>query len=302
MMMERYSHSDRIYLIVFAILALFSAFILINDQIIRNWSYHGIAFQTPLGKILEKENDVRQKMVNSPAWNTANSGETVHDKQMVFTGDNSSTLIVLDSGTELNLGANTLVMISKDQDLDQIELLKGEVKGNFKKAKVKYQNKEIKMDNKLSTVKIQDKKITLNKIDTTNLAPSETKSVIRNAISQAPVVKVIQRNLDLIKKPTSKYYIGSNTIAVPLQWKPENVSAPYTVTITRRSGNRVKVANVKVKQGTEYTLKIKKAGDYSVYVKGNDPNRTRTESVDFKIKSVLDEKLKLKKDLIKVKL
>jgi hypothetical protein len=301
-MMERYTYSDKIFISLFALLAILSSIVLLNDQILRSWSYGDQLVSDPIGVIMEKSNDVRSKMSAAPTWSTASNGEVVHDKQMVFTGDNSKALIKLDNGSFIELDPNTLVMITSEENNQEIELIKGAVGGSFKDTKVKYQDKELNVSSVSSRISIKEKKLNVTHYSQTAKVAA-TKGNVVQKVQAAPVVaKNIIRELNFKEVPRDFYYIGSESVKVDFSWLKKNIEGDILFTISRKEGAKVNVKAINVKDKNDYSIRLKKEGFYTVFLKSKKNPKIRTRSVTFRLKSIANEKIRIKKQYQKIKL
>lgn len=88
----------------------------------------------PMGLIRMAKNDARQKSRGSFSWLKATSQNQIYPGDSVFTGEYSSSLILLEEDSELELGPNSLVTFVRMNDIAVPQLVRG-------KAKIKFSQK-----------------------------------------------------------------------------------------------------------------------------------------------------------------
>jgi hypothetical protein len=84
------------------------------------------------GEVVKVFNDVRQKKQGHVAWKKIST--TVAKEDLIFSGDDSQTVVRLDSGSVIILGPNTLVKISNFENRSQIQLQQGFIKAKMSPA------------------------------------------------------------------------------------------------------------------------------------------------------------------------
>ncbi|MEO0334941.1 MAG: hypothetical protein AAF202_01005, partial [Pseudomonadota bacterium] len=90
--------------------------------------------QQSIGSFSKVESDVRKRQSLSLSWYNVSSGEWVFEDDTVFTGSESSTTINL-QGTQLELGANSLVVLKKAAGGVLLDLKLGRMKAKAKGKK-----------------------------------------------------------------------------------------------------------------------------------------------------------------------
>lgn len=88
----------------------------------------------PMGLIRTAKNDARQKSRGSFSWLKATSQNHIYPGDSVFTGEYSSSLILLEEDSELELGPNSLVTFVRMNNMAVPQLVRG-------KAKIKFSQK-----------------------------------------------------------------------------------------------------------------------------------------------------------------
>ncbi len=108
-----------------------------------SWLMYDIAFynpllegQTPIGKIYEAQNRVKRKFNRSLIWYAAESNETVYENDWIFTGSQSIAKIRLDSGGEIIIEPDSLIILSRKNGVLQLDLQHGRLMADVKSKDV----------------------------------------------------------------------------------------------------------------------------------------------------------------------
>lgn len=114
----------------------------------------------PIGYFKNVVNNVFNKDSNNFSWNDSSIGKKVHENESVRTESHSSTKIILDSGSEINLGENSMILLRKEDSNFNVEILDGKAFLNAlnSKIKVKTNGQEIIVDAK-TQVEFKDNQI-----------------------------------------------------------------------------------------------------------------------------------------------
>lgn len=113
----------RLICVAVAIAAL-CTFLLANDHLILDWGKNSSA---TIGAISSVEKDVRQKSSNLFSWKNLKGPSSLHLGDSIFTGDQSQTEIVLNSGDKLILGPNSLVTFQGANGQLELDLTYGKI-------------------------------------------------------------------------------------------------------------------------------------------------------------------------------
>ncbi len=109
-----------------------------------SWLIYDIAFLNPLlqgpveiGKIYEAKNRVKRKFNRSLIWYAAQNDETVYENDWIFTGSQSIAKIRLNSGGEIVVEPDSLIILSRKNGVIQLNLQHGRLLADVKTGDVK---------------------------------------------------------------------------------------------------------------------------------------------------------------------
>ncbi len=109
-----------------------------------SWLVYDIAFLNPLlegqvaiGKIYETQNRVKRKFNRSLIWYAADPNEIVYENDWIFTGSQSIAKIRLDSGGEIIIEPDSLIILSRKNGVLQLDLQHGRLMADVKNDNVK---------------------------------------------------------------------------------------------------------------------------------------------------------------------
>ena len=98
----------------------------------------GLDAALQVGVLSERHNDVRSKSVSSVAWGDANTGMSLFDRDAVQTLKNSTAEVAFSDRNKIELGPNTLVVLSQtqqdlfsDQRRSSLLVMDGEIRGRL---------------------------------------------------------------------------------------------------------------------------------------------------------------------------
>jgi len=80
---------------------------------------------TSIAKLISSKNDVKLRPSTHPVWVQAASEMTVYERDTVFTGPKSSTVVSFDSGAKIEVSENSLIVVDKQNDQGKAEVVKG---------------------------------------------------------------------------------------------------------------------------------------------------------------------------------
>lgn len=194
---ENLERSDKWIVAITAICAL----------LLFSWLVYDIAFLNPqlegqiaIGKIYETQNRVKRKFNSSLIWYTAEQNETVYENDWIFTGAQSIAKIKLDSGGEIIIEPDSLIILSKKNGVLQLDLQHGRLMADVKK------NKEIKINI------VKDGLI--ESVDT-------SAGIVSVAQEEDSVEETIIENIELDKDQDGKEDQSLSDIANQKYFKPE---------------------------------------------------------------------------------
>jgi len=120
-----------------------ASFALYNGQLLKkDFEASGSAgVGNPIGKIVNRESKVRRKPGHTYIWSNVIQGEQVYQQDSIQTGTGSTVAITLEDGTSLELGENSLIVITDAANLN-LSNLRGSLILRDKTGK----NKKIKVD------------------------------------------------------------------------------------------------------------------------------------------------------------
>ena len=109
-----------------------------------SWLVYDIAFLNPLlegqieiGKIYEARNKVKRKFNRSLIWYAAEQNETVYENDWIFTGSQSIAKIKLNSGGEIIIEPDSLIILSRKNGVLQLDLQHGRLLADVKSKDIK---------------------------------------------------------------------------------------------------------------------------------------------------------------------
>ncbi|MCB0370053.1 MAG: FecR domain-containing protein, partial [Bdellovibrionales bacterium] len=168
--MVNFNKTDKAILLVSTLIILFYSYLLYDDSFL--FPHQESSYQT-VGILSKSANDVRLKSIESYLWTPARSSEKLHEKDSIFTGDNSGAEVVLNDGSTINLESNSLIILSMKENGLELNLKYGEIQTRLKKlAKL-----EIKSDRQNLIFKNNKDSDSQIKIKKTNLSPAKVKLI-----------------------------------------------------------------------------------------------------------------------------
>ena len=101
--MIKFNKTDRVILTVSTLIVMLYSYFLYDDSFLfnaENSSYRQI------GVLSLSANDVRRKSVESFLWSPAKTQQTLHEKDSIFTGEQSKAEVLLNDGSVIKLEEN----------------------------------------------------------------------------------------------------------------------------------------------------------------------------------------------------
>jgi hypothetical protein len=108
-----------------------SLFLMFNDGILLRKTDRSM--RPPVGKAVERTNDVRRRIDGGLAWSSIAQDDTVYEGDAIFTGDESRAVIRIGATGELVLDPRSLVVISTQDAKPEIDLKYGTLVGKVEK-------------------------------------------------------------------------------------------------------------------------------------------------------------------------
>lgn len=123
--MKHWTRTDQLILAGASVLLAFFSYLLYDDSLL--FPRRSADQLEKIGFVQKAENDVRLKSAKEFAWLPAQKEEAVHLMDSVFTGERSSTSLVIDDGTVLTLGENSLITLVMVDGQLQLDLRYGDI-------------------------------------------------------------------------------------------------------------------------------------------------------------------------------
>lgn len=206
-----------------------------------------------VGKLNKLVNNVKKKRVDSVNWYSVHNGDSIIEKDFIFTGEDSFAKIIFNNGNSVSIEENSLIHLENYDDYPKIELNDGVILTNAKgliEIKLKDQDKKIisdkgefqvMMKNNKTEVNVFKGEITLrSKKKTENIKQGQTLVITKNnhqILTKKIIIKEVsvknkvlniewssKKNIKPLKLVLSKGYtfkkstsvkVNSNTIKLP---------------------------------------------------------------------------------------
>ncbi len=130
---HRLEKSDKLIVVASTLCALLLFSWLVYDIAFLNPNLEG---QVEIGKIYEAQNKVKRKFNRSLIWYAAGKNEAVYENDWIFTGSQSIAKIRLDSGGELIIEPDSLIILSRKNGILQLDLQHGQLMADIKSKNV----------------------------------------------------------------------------------------------------------------------------------------------------------------------
>jgi hypothetical protein len=180
--------SDKLIVVMTILIALLLFSWLVYDIAFLNISLKG---QVEIGQIYETQNKVKRKFSKSLIWYAASSNETVYENDWIFTGSESIAKIKLNSGGEIIVEPDSLIVLSKKNGVLQLDLQHGRLMADVKKSDIKI---NIVRNGSVEAVDTDKGKIQIvNKVE-------------EKEVKIEPILEDINKNTSLSELADKKYY------------------------------------------------------------------------------------------------
>lgn len=133
------------------------SYVLWDETLINKYLQTNSSKQLVIGRVTEINNDVRRRMQRSLTWYSLNDSESVYEGDSLFTGNMSTTEVVLSDGVNININENSLVYLSSLNNELVLNLESGQILANINaKQKINLvQNGKVAMLDASNSGKIQ---------------------------------------------------------------------------------------------------------------------------------------------------
>ncbi len=172
---------DGLLLVASAIGIAVSSFLLVNENILLKRFTTISSDHAEIGEVQRTKNDVRRKVGASLLWFKVDEDETLFEGDSVFTGEKSSTKFLLNSGVELTLQSNSLVILTTKEDEVFLDLQVGQFSAKTVAVVAKKTTRKNKKRRKIklkSTINILQK----GKVAQINLEKKAVLKVVKSAL------------------------------------------------------------------------------------------------------------------------
>jgi hypothetical protein len=124
---------DKALLIASILILLISVGLLFNDSWFNSIDDSGL---TPIGVVKDSSNDVRRKVDSGLSWGSVSSDNRIYEGDSIFTGEGSTTEIMLDGGGSLKIYEKSLIVVKTKNGKLELDLQYGNVVGDVKSKQV----------------------------------------------------------------------------------------------------------------------------------------------------------------------
>lgn len=124
---KKMSWMDRLLVVVSLAATVFFSFLLLRSDRVINHFLPVEEGAKIIGFVEVANNDVRRRLKQSLLWYNVRSEETLYEKDSIFTGDNSETYIRLNGDVGFHMGANSMVVLSQENNEFKLDLQLGSV-------------------------------------------------------------------------------------------------------------------------------------------------------------------------------
>ncbi len=124
---------DKGLLIASVLILLISVGLLFNDSWFNSIDDSGL---TPIGIVKESSSDVRRKVNDGLSWGSVSLNNRIYEGDSIFTGEGSTTEIMLDGGGSLKIYEKSLIVVKTKDGKLELDLQYGNVVGDVKSQQV----------------------------------------------------------------------------------------------------------------------------------------------------------------------
>lgn len=260
--------------------------------------------QNKIGLIENYQNEVRVKKTNHFEWLTLKKPENIiSSNDRIFTNQNASATIKLDSGNQINIAEQTLLRISDD---NAINVEKGNLeftlKENAKPIEIILNKKKYKITAKKSSVinisqkKNQTTSIAVTKGDIEVKSVSTQESIDVSGQEELTISQTASAQKVLLKDPVNKTFETINkTKSIEFEYEPKNDNDKILVAknINFNNAKLVQAKSVKIPKGL-YFWKVNDSRPETFKIINILPTPIITEPEDDQSFILFDKSLNIK--------
>jgi len=157
--------------------------------------------QKIVGKVSFKERAAERKYAAQVVWEDIDKNQSVYNNDTIKTSENSTAIITLNDQTEITLNANSMIMLSFDNDNINIQFGGGTISAKRKSIKGKKIKKlNIKSGDTTVSIRDSDLKVSKNKKEDINITLNKGDALIK----KGKIKKKIKENEKVVLKKDSK--------------------------------------------------------------------------------------------------
>ena len=215
--------------------------------------------KTSIGRLYNLKNDVRLKSSSVPIWEKVKKEQRIFNRDQVFTGGNSFTVFEMEDGGSLQIGENTLFVVTEKNQKNEFILEKGEY---FISQKSKTKN----------SYRVGETLINLSKEGTAHLSVSDKGKDVKIDVMNGSLEAVVKGKKVLVEKdkriyikPSGKlkiekilvktlspnnqksYMVGSSSVKVNFSWKSNSQKKNYRFELSEKPDFKKKYISQNVK-------------------------------------------------------
>jgi len=174
-------------------------------------------FET-VGNLNFKNNEVKRKFSNSIVWDSVDINESLYQNDSVLTLDNSEAIVKLDSGAEIELDPNSMIILERIKDAIKVNFIRGNIFTKSGKKALKITFKDRSVDLKNARASISGSNVAVHsgevKIGKTEVKKDEIANIDKKGIT------TVERNLFQVIRPlrNEKILINNRSQSVEFKW------------------------------------------------------------------------------------
>lgn len=261
-----------------------------EDFFISNFQ-ENLAQKDEMGHITTINKDVRIKMLTDNNWSTPSNGSLVFNKQMVFTGPNSTTTIKLTDKSTIELGPESLILLTQKGNQKVLEIKKGEIKGSFKNVSLLHEGKLVKLNSASSQIRVKKKKLEFIHKDKKARVFVEKKFSLKEKDSEKQVIR-------LANLPTSFFILEDKKVKIPLHWDSKAIQQ-YIILLQIKVGGKTSYRKISPISENDYILSLSTTGQYQVTILDANSETISSNQIHFEIIDIEKIKVKIKEESIR---
>ena len=157
MFIDKFDKRDRQIFTGAVIMLLLSISLSIFDDWVYTLTQRDLGDLQQIGSVTVSKNDVRRRYKVAFSWAPLKKSNEVYQGDSIFTGDNSEAIIETETGEQIVIAANSLVVINARKDSLSIDIGFGSIEGKVGKGKkllISSNNQLTELEGSNATVKI----------------------------------------------------------------------------------------------------------------------------------------------------